>query len=765
MLFQHLIKYLILSSSLMFLVIANEAFSQVDYDKLFPSPTYKSQYEIGLISFRGNDGFAADMLENIILSKTTDRSLPFSLYEFTYSNTKNSSLVPSFIKKDIEKNLQTYQNDIHYFLEDAVDVDISNLRQFYNQRGYHDVKISYRFVPNYQKRLNELVFFIKEGNPYILSHIDFIIKDSLPNDINNEIKNLINIKSGDAFNELRILNTANQIVNRLRQSGYYFSTYSQPQVIIEKSEPKSGTDSVIVEISPGPRCKITKILFKETLNNQKALASSMTAKQLEISVSDWYSSEKISKSESNFLSLNTFQYVRIDTLAYNPIDSTLELVIDLRYKKQQEYGFSAFTNRTMFDKYWNAGVELSYSHKNAFGAAQVFNPFARFVVLDISRAIYDLSKTEYEYQFGINLSQPILWTPDQARIGVLTQIMYSKRTIYNELKLSTFSFPIKFPVSLPKWTYFNLGSAELSIERQVPDNYPTAINSALSLAENAQDTVDIYKKFLQFSGLYDFVAIKNPWFTSTMIGLNIAGDNRNDPFSPSAGHYTSINLDISPFAVNRITGLSNFAKLQFLYTSFHKMNAQAVLALKFRAGHILWFDRSNSIIPYEKQFFAGGANSIRGWSSRRLRYFGESQKDVMQNEYLDFAQDFIGSTSIIEGSIEWRYKLAPPGSRKAFEQILQDVGIAFFLDFGNAYQWFLYQDDKDYTYKPKLMDYLKGIALAGGIGVRYDTPVGVVRLDFGWKLFDPNSRIDPDLFPATSKLKDFQFHIGLGNPF
>ena len=187
--------------------------------------------------------------------------------------------------------------------------------------------------------------------------------------------------------------------------------------------------------------------------------------------------------------------------------------------------------------------------------------------------------------------------------------------------------------------------------------------------------------------------------------------------------------------------------------------------MKFRAGHIFWFDKEQSLIPYERQFFAGGANSIRGWSSRRLRYYGTSQKDFIQDEYYSFIQDYIGSTSLIEGSIEWRYKLVPPGNRSTFQQILQDFGVAFFIDFGNAYQWFFYQDEKGYSYSPKLLDYLKGIALAGGLGFRYDTPVGVIRLDFGWKLYDPNSQIDPELFPATSKLRDFQFHIGLGNPF
>lgn len=758
------IKHLVLTAFI-FLGIAISSkvlCAEVNYDLLFPSETNKSQYEIGKITFVGNNKFDEEMLTNTIYSKVSIHSFPFSLFEFTYNNTKNHPLVPAFVKRNLDKNLQTFQSDLRYFSEDAAVIDLSNIRQFYSQYGFHDLKVHYRFVANYSKRLNELIFFIDEGTQYKLNAIDFSILDSLPIEISNEIKKMITVKPGYFFNEFQILSIANQMIYYLRNNGYYFASYDRPQVIIRNED---YSDDVSLQINPGPRCKIRNIHYEETIDNQKALAASLTSKQLEFSSGNWYSAQNITKSESNFLSLNTFQFVKIDTAAYNQADSSLDIVINLKYKKQQEYGFSAFTNRTMFDKYWNAGVELSYTHKNAFGAAQVFNPFARFVVLDISRAIYDLSKTETEYQIGVNLSQPILWTFRRARVGILSQIMYSKRTIYEELKLSTFSFPIKFPISLPKWTFFNMGSVEFSFERQVPDNYPAAVDNALRNASTELDTINVYKKFLQFSGLYNFVQEDSPLLTSTMLGMNIIGDSRNDPFSPTSGHYTAINFDISPFAVNSITGLSNFAKIQFLHTSFHKLNNQAVLALKFRAGHIFWFDKEKSIVPYERQFFAGGANSIRGWSSRRLRYYGTTQKDFIQDEYYSFIQDYVGNTSLIEGSIEWRYKLVPPGNRSTFQQILQDLGVAFFLDFGNAYQWFFYQDGKDYSYKPKFIDYLKGIALAGGIGFRYDTPVGVVRLDFGWKLYDPNSQIDPELFPATSKLKDFQFHIGLGNPF
>lgn len=737
--------------------------TQVPYSQLYESTMYKSKYEIGLVSFRGNNNYTSETLETIISSTATDYSILYSVFEFSYLNLIDHPLVPAFVKHNLNSNLQTLENDISFFREELVDIDIANLRSYYHQHGFHHAKISYRFVPNYRKELNELIFYINEGKRYKLAALDFDITDSLPEEIDAKVHSFITIRPGSNFSEPRILNAANNIVTYLKSVGYFFATMKNPQVIIDN---ENEADSVYLNISPGPRCKIGSIQFIQNFNNQKILSNSLLKSQLTIEEGDWYNNNDITKTESNFLSLSAFQYVRIDTSKYNPADSTLNFLVDLRYKKQQEYGFSSFINRTMFEKYLNAGFELSYTHKNAFGSAQVFNPFARIVMLDVSKSINDISNAEYEYQFGLSLSQPLLWKINSAKVGVISQLMYSKRTIYDELRLTTFSLPIKFPITFSSRTYFNLGSLEFGFERQMPNNYPTAIENALQTAESSQDTIDIFKRFMQFEDLYNFVEEKKPFLTSTTLGFSISGDNRNDPFYPTSGHYATINLDIAPFKANKYTGVSNYIKLQLLYTTFLNLSPKSVLALKIRGGHIFWMDRSNSLVPYDRQFFAGGANSVRGWASRRLRYFGVSQRDAVENEYFHFTEDFIGSTSIIEGSFEWRYKLVTPSRRNTtFQQYLEGISLAFFIDYGNAYQWFYYSDDKDYTYKPKLIDYLKGLAVAYGAGIRYDTPVGAIRLDLGWKLYDPNSQFDPDLYPAVGKLSDIQFHIGLGTPF
>lgn len=732
---------------------------------LYKSVLFNPQVEIGMIKFEGNKGVTTEILESLISTGTSDRSLPYSLFEFSYIHMIKNSMVPNFIKNDLNRKRRNMINRSTFFYnENTINADVDYMRQYYQQRGYHDVVLSYTFKPNLKKHLNELTFIISEGPRYSISKAEFNVEPNLPSDVDSTVKSFFHFRRDVAhFNETRIITMINNSLSYLKNSGYYFAYAAQPSVVIDK---ENKTDSVYTEIFHGPRCKIGAIKFTETFNKQKRVNPKLLESLVEFKSGDLYRPDIITKTESNFLSLNTFQYVKIDTSGFNPADSTLDFLIDLRYRKQQEYGVSTFINRTMFDKYVNLGTELSYTHKNAFGSAQVFSPFARVVMLDLNRSLTDLTNAEYEYQFGFSLSQPLLWSFDNSKVGIISQILYSKRTIYNELNLKTFSLPVKFPITLPKWTYFNLGSIEFDIERQVPDNYPEAIDRALQHAADAQDTIDIFKQFVQFSGLYDFVHEKHPYLTSTTIGFNLAGDTRNDPFSPSSGHYTSFSLDLAPVRVNKYSGVSNFMRLQFLWTNFKSYGAKSVFATKFRIGHIFWFDQSNSIVPYERQFFAGGANSIRGWGARRLRYYGVSQRDIKKDDYYRFTEDYIGSTSIIEGSFEWRFHPLPINRRhNEFQQMLEPLSFAVFIDYGNAYQWFLYQDSTGYTYKPKAIDYLKGIAVADGFGIRYDTPVGVIRLDLGWKLYNPNHRIDPDLYPAIGKLNDIQFQIGLGNAF
>ncbi|MBN2765632.1 MAG: BamA/TamA family outer membrane protein [Paludibacteraceae bacterium] len=151
------------------------------------------------------------------------------------------------------------------------------------------------------------------------------------------------------------------------------------------------------------------------------------------------------------------------------------------------------------------------------------------------------------------------------------------------------------------------------------------------------------------------------------------------------------------------------------------------------------------IIPFERRFYSGGANSVRGWGESRLGpgVYVERQ-DVPTRDY-----NQVGDIKL-DLNMEYRVKLF-----WMFEG-------ALFLDGGNI--WTI----KDYPEQPggafKLDSFMNQIAIAYGAGLRMDFSFFVARLDMGVKLFNPVlSRRDQ--WRINPKSDDFAFHIAIGYPF
>lgn len=740
----------------LFFCIANSLFAKVEYDRLKESSIQIGRYEIEIIDFKGNAAFPQEVLEGIIASREINKSFAYTLFDFAFRGTKDSPIVPAFAKRAIKRQLEVLETGLVFFSEETISKDIRNLRKFYHQNGYHDVRIDFIFTRHPKKNANILRFYLDEGTLYPLNQINLILSDSLPTEINSKISNYIYKNVGSNFNESSVLQSLDQSVKTLKDNGYYFTYYKLPELVID-SETKS--DSLAIKLYSGKPYRIDSIAISHKLNGQKILAREMARSQIDFEKGELYSYTKIKTTEAKYLSLNLFNSITIDTIATNKEASTLSLQVNLNYKKQQDYNFGLFTNRTTFDKYWNAGVEASYTHRNIFGAAQTFNPFVRFTLLDLSR-FFETNKQELEYQAGISLSTPLLWTIDKSRVSSSAQFAFSYKRVIDNLWLSTVDLPFRFAIKLPDWTLFNNASLDLGFRRQIPTNYNEAWNESLRGAKTEKDTLNVLRKFIPFSDFNSFVNKENPLLTSTIFSFGINGDSRNDIFSPTQGHFLSFLADVAPFKVNKYTGASQFIRFQAFLSQYFSLSYQSVLAYKMKLGHIFTIDKERSITPYDLQFYAGGANSIRGWASRRLRFYGTDKYQYEASSETELIEDYIGSATILEGSVEYRYKVASTG---VIGRVLKDVQFATFVDFGNAYNWYLLSDlpgNDDIS----IAKIVQGIALAAGVGVRYESPIGVIRADLGWKLYDPNSIYDPNI-TVRDGLGDVKIHIGLGHPF
>jgi outer membrane translocation and assembly module TamA len=136
----------------------------------------------------------------------------------------------------------------------------------------------------------------------------------------------------------------------------------------------------------------------------------------------------------------------------------------------------------------------------------------------------------------------------------------------------------------------------------------------------------------------------------------------------------------------------SFVKFFFEARHYRRLWRQTILAMQLGLGSI-WPYGETEEVPFNVRFFAGGPGSVRGFALNRLGP-------------LDNNGDPIGGNSLIEGSIELRFPIAG-----AF-------GGAVFVDFGNVYR-------EPFTYR------LDDLRYAVGPGIRYNTPVGPLRVDFG----------------------------------
>jgi len=198
------------------------------------------------------------------------------------------------------------------------------------------------------------------------------------------------------------------------------------------------------------------------------------------------------------------------------------------------------------------------------------------------------------------------------------------------------------------------------------------------------------------------------------------------------GEYSILNI---PFA-QYLRGNIDFAE----NISFDKKNA-----LAYHIGLGIAYPYGNAImVPFEKRFFSGGANSVRGWSVRNL---GPGS----------FAGDgnFLNQTGDIkfDASVELRSLL------------FWKLRGALFVDAGNIWTIRNYESQPGGQFK--FNKFFKQIAMAYGLGLRLDLDFFILRLDGGMKAINPAFESGkyryPILHPKFSR--DFTFHFAVGYPF
>ncbi|MDE6268705.1 MAG: BamA/TamA family outer membrane protein [Muribaculaceae bacterium] len=189
---------------------------------------------------------------------------------------------------------------------------------------------------------------------------------------------------------------------------------------------------------------------------------------------------------------------------------------------------------------------------------------------------------------------------------------------------------------------------------------------------------------------------------------------------------------------------AQYVKGEVDYSRTYTLSSRTSLAWHVGAGLGIPYGNS-SMIPFEKRFYAGGANGVRGWNVRTLGPGSYATRNSVMN--------FINQCGDIrfDASVEFRSKLF---------WVLEG---ALFVDAGNIWTIRNYENQPGGLFK--FNTFYKQIAGAYGIGLRMDFTYFLLRFDLGMKAHNPavNQRPWPIIHPRFSR--DAAFHFSVGYPF
>ncbi|MFN4353495.1 autotransporter assembly complex protein TamA [Parvibaculum sp.] len=196
------------------------------------------------------------------------------------------------------------------------------------------------------------------------------------------------------------------------------------------------------------------------------------------------------------------------------------------------------------------------------------------------------------------------------------------------------------------------------------------------------------------------------------IPLLLRYDNTDDVFDPREGLRAT--LAGTPYFGASDQSATTFTRLEAAVSTYLGLTDELVLALRGRYGLIAANDTAD--VPGSTRFYAGGGGSVRGYGHQKAGP-------------LDAKGDPVGGRSVLEASAEARYRFT------------ETIGGVVFIDGGQTFS----------TLEPSFSDPL---LWGAGLGIRYYTPIGPVRLDVATPL---NRRKNVD--------DTFQIYVSLGQAF
>ena len=626
-----------------------------------------------------------------------------------------------------------------------------NLQRALQNLGYLDSQVElYTEVKG--KKLNA-VYVLHPGAPYFIRNVSYDIRDSL-------IARLLagdvhKLNQGDKLNVDNLNQERSRITAYLQDNGYFrfHKEFINFRVDTVQSTHKADVTLLLrpyrtsdIQDTLHTRYTVRNIDYAsgDPQDSVIHLRKNVLRENTFIREGKPYSASGLQNTYNHFGRLGAVKYTNI-SFEQDPDSALLDAHIQLQTNKPSTLSFQPEGTNTAGDL--GAAASLTYENRNLFRGSESFSVQVRGAYEAI-RGLEGYSNQDYiEYSVESRLSFPRFMMPflsSEARRRTiatselsLTYDTQNRPEFHRRVlsagwryKWSPLSSRNQYQFDLLNLNYVFMPWISDTFRKEYLDN-PTNYNAILRY--NYEDLF-IMKTGFGFSYNDGKTAIKTNIETAgnlLSLGSAIFGGNKDD-----LNQYKVFNI-----------AYAQYIKGDIDYT--HHLISGYNDQLVFHVGLGIAYPYGNStILPFEKRYFSGGANSVRGWSVRSLGPGRYKDKDGNIN--------FITQTGDIKLDLNLEYRT----------HLFWKFGGALFIDAGNI--WTI----RDYPSQPdgqfQIQNILKDLAVSYGLGIRLNFDYFIIRFDMGMKAVNPAYKTEdenhfPLIHPRLSR--DFAFHFAVGLPF
>lgn len=664
-----------------------------------PVSAQAGRVEITALSFSGNEFLASDSLANAIVNRPSEcRSFvlaPFCLFRTGFARTER------------------------FLRERELARDIARLRLYYYDRGFREAAVDTAISRPSDKEIR-IRFDIDEGRPVLISNLTVTGVEGLEA---LGLETALPLQVEERFSRIRLNAARDTLRTRMQNRGY-----PQADVFISSTILSGSYEaSVSFDVDPGPYAAFGPI----SVSGNRLLSDRVIRRMLPFSEGDEYSREATLSGQRNLFNLEIISSAQVvDTLSVGEI-----VPIEVKVAEGSVHRVRAGLGWSTIDC---LNTEGRWTSRNFVGGARRLQLRAKLSNI-LAEEMHDTvcgqagvgDFGDLNWLVSADFTQPWIFSSNYS----LNSGLFFERQSLQDVFVSE-----AVGIDLGLVRRFRPGtSVTLSYQPEL---------TSLDAAE-----VFFCTSFLVCTPADIDVLQSASWLAP--VGISLAQDRTNRILNPTRGYSAVLDVEIasgltgSEFSYNRA-----FAQV----AAYREASHGQVLAVRIRggwvgAGTFGALPSAGDVIHPQKRFYGGGPNSVRGFGQNQLgprvltvdvrRLVFPATADgvaaCLPEAVMDLSCDAesltdgqfdtprpTGGRVILEGSLEFRF----PIEEGSFEA-------ATFVDVGQVWS----EDQR--------ID-LGDLQVTPGIGIRYRSPVGPIRIDLGYR-----TRGAETLQVLTSQIRPF----------